>query len=195
MAKAKAKQQVAIEVSWRAIALGLLVLELRLTYLLFGHCCLLVLSHWQFPDMSDYYKDTRNILQIWFGMFGIHFSQIGKTWDRLYSKRFRACQCKIESEDTFIPPLAPPYPKKRKIKKNLPSPSRVFATALTIDVETKLQRFCCLLKSCSKSLNANSRNSSKLNALLYILLTICLVFSRYCHTMLPLREAKLTDSR
>ena len=44
MAKAKAKQQVAIEVR-KTIALGLLLLELRLTYLLFGHCCLLVLSH------------------------------------------------------------------------------------------------------------------------------------------------------
>ena len=70
MAKAKAKQQVAIEVR-KAMALGRLLLDLRLTYLLYGHCYLLVLSHWQFPDMSDYYKDTRNILRIWFGMFEI----------------------------------------------------------------------------------------------------------------------------
>ena len=44
MAKAKAKQQVAIEVR-KAMALGRLLLDLRLTYLLYGHCYLLVLSH------------------------------------------------------------------------------------------------------------------------------------------------------
>ena len=65
-----------------------------------------------------------------------------------------SAKLRVRTPSTPSPPLpALPHAKKRETKKNLPPPEFLLPP-LTIDVETKLQPFRCLLKSCSKLLNA-----------------------------------------
>ena len=77
-----------------------------------------------------YYKDTRNILQIWFGMFEIHvFIDWQKPRTGFIASVFVHASAKLRVRTPSTPPPPPRLASCKKTRdKKKPSPTRVFAT-------------------------------------------------------------------